>query len=415
MKTDEVNALVSSIIRSDASPQIAGFLYQFVIAVDYCFQLQPGQSLYIEKYGDVAIKSDGSFDGEANDTSIEVKLYADELGVRHHNLLNTLYNWLEDDFNFTSYRNLIIYTTQPIAKNSVLAGWEKKTPAQRLKVVSKAYTAYLKDNKERIEGKDSKKHPTISQNASMMKRVLGSVQKKDGTIDENASNERLQDLLSRVVILDSCKGLSKSYNELLKYAKVTTENLREAYINSLLGFVISPKNMENGWKIEEETFTKQVQLLAKEMAPQSMVFPDAPNITVKEGDYDDALFVKKLRAIDYKRITQAVIDFAKTTGLLTGEFDRPSAEKNLANYQEEILRLYHLKYDTAVDSLYDGRELTDDDIKRTSRIFLGELLQATHSIAFEPFGVTKSYFSEGMCHYVANDDRQNVNWLLEDE
>ncbi len=415
MKTDEVNALVSSIIRSDASPQIAGFLYQFVIAVDYCFQLQPGQSLYIEKYGDVAIKSDGSFDGEANDTSIEVKLYADELGVRHHNLLNTLYNWLEDDFNYASYRNLIIYTTQPIAKNSVLAGWEKKTPAQRLKVVTNAYTAYLKDNKEKIEGKDGKKHPTISQNASMMKRVLGSVLKKDGTIDENASNERLQDLLSRVIILDSCKGLAKSYNELLKYAKVATENLRETYINSLLGFVISPQNMENGWKIEEETFTKQVQLLAKEMAPQSMAFPDAPNITVKEEEYDDALFVKKLRAIDYKRITQAVIDFAKTTGLLTGEFDRPSAEKNRANYQEEILRLYHLKYDTAVDSLYDGRELTDDDIKRASRIFLGELLQATHSIAFAPFGVTKSYFSEGMCHYIANDDKQKVNWLLEDE
>lgn len=415
MKTDEVNALVSSIIRSDASPQIAGFLYQFVIAVDYCFQLQPGQSLYIEKYGDVAIKSDGSFDGDANDTSIEVKLYADELGVRHHNLLNTLYNWLEDDFNYASYRNLIIYTTQPIAKNSVLTGWEKKTPEQRLKVVTNAYTAYQKDNKEKIDGKDGKKHPTISQNASMMKRVLGSVLKKDGTIDENASNERLQDLLSRVIILDSCKGLVKSYNELLKYAKVTTENLREAYINSLLGFVISPKNMENGWKIEEETFTKQVQLLAKEMAPQSMVFPDAPNITIKEGEYDDALFVKKLRAIDYKRIKQAVIDFAKTTGLLTGEFDRPSAEKNLANYQEEILRLYHLKYDTAVDFLYDGSELTDDDIKRASRIFLGELLLATHSIALEPFGVTKSYFSEGMCHYIANDDKQKVNWLLEDE
>ena len=56
-------------------------------------------------------------------------------------------------------------------------------------------------------------------------------------------------------------------------------------------------------EIEEETFTKQVQLLAKEMAPQSMVFPDAPDITVKEEEYDDALFVKKLRAIDYKQKT----------------------------------------------------------------------------------------------------------------
>lgn len=415
MKSEEVNALVSSLIRSDASPQITGFLYQFVVALDYCFLLNPGQSLYIEKYGDVAIKQDGSFDTEATDVSVEVKMYSDELGIKHHNLLNTLYNWLEDDFKFESYQNLIIYTTQPFAKNSDLIGWAIMTPEQRYKIVSDAFTKYLKQNKDKIEGKDSKNHPTIKKNAMMMSRVLGSVKGEGGSTDEAASKARLQDLLSRVTIIDSCKGLLDAYNGLMKYAKVASENLREAYINSLLGFIIGPRNMENGWKIEEATFTAQVQLLAQEMAPKSMTFPDAPNVVVNEEEYEDALFVKKLKAIDYKRITQSVIDFAKTTGLLTGELDRPSAEKNLANYQEEILRLFHLKYDNAADALYDGSDLTDEAIKRASRVFLRELLQATHNIKFDPFGVTKSYFSEGMCHYMANDNEQNVKWLLENE
>lgn len=414
MKSTEVKALMSS-IRSDASPQIAGFLYQFVVALDYCFQLVPGQSLYIEKYGDVSIKNDGSFDEEATDTSVEVKMYADNLDVKHHNLLNTLYNWLEDDFNFETYQTLVIYTTQPYSKNSTLIGWERKTPAQRLKCVWDAYSKYLMDNQSKIEDKDPSKHTTIKENARQMRRVLGSVLGVEGKADEKASKERLQDLLSRVCIIDSCQNLANAYNGLMRYAKMTTALLREAFINSLLGFIISPKNMKDGWKIEEEAFTKQVQTLAKEMAPQSIAFPDAPDVTVAEGEYDDAPFVLKLKQIDYNRISDAAMDYAKTTGLLAKEFDRPSAEKNLAAYQDELLQMYRLRYDNAVDELAMRDDTSDDDIKRASRVFYRNMLIAARTPEFEPFGKTKPYFSNGMCHYMANDSVLNVKWILNDE
>lgn len=414
MKTTEVNALVS-IIRSDASPQIAGFLYQFVVALDYCFQLSPGQSLYIEKYGDVAIKSDGSFDGEAMETSVEVKMYADNMDVKHHNLLNTLYNWLEDDFHFESYQTLVIYTTQPFSKNSTLIGWERKTPAQRLKCIRDAYSKYLIDNKSKIEDKDPSKHTTIKENARQMSRVLGSVTGDEGKADEFASKERLQDLLSRVCIIDSCQNLVNAYKGLMKYAKMATTLLRESFINSLLGFIISPKNMKDGWKIEEEAFAKQVQTLAKEMAPQSIAFPDAPDVTVSEGEYDDAPFVLKLKQIDYNRIPDAAMDFAKTTGLLAKEFDRPSAEKNLANYQNELIQIYQLRYDNAVDELAMKEETDLDMVKNASRIFLRNVLMAARVPKFEPFGMTKIYFSNGMCHYLANDSLLNVKWILKDD
>lgn len=401
MKAQEVTGLIKT-ARSDASSQIAGFLYQFVVALDYCFQLSPGQSLYIEKYGDVAIKDDGSYDGEhGKDISIEIKMYADELDVNHHNLLNTLYNWMEDDFDFEKYQTLIIYTTQKIAKKSPLQGWNGKTTEERVKIVTGSFDKYLADNKAKIEDKDASKYKTIKKNARQMQRVLGT--------------DKLSSLLERVVIFDSCKNLEQAYNGLMKYAKVTTENLQETFINSLLGFIISPKNMKNGWRIDYDKFTAQVQLLAVEMAPQSITFPDAPDVTVKDGEYDDSLFVQKLKQIDSDRITDAVMDFAKTTGLLAKEFDRPSAEKNLADYQTELLQIYNLKHEIAVGELAMKGEVTNDHVKIASRVFYNQMLLAARSPQFAPFGVTKPYFSNGMCHYMANDNEQDIKWLLNDE
>lgn len=415
MKAQEVTGLIKT-VRSDASSQIAGFLYQFVVALDYCFQLSPGQSLYIEKYGDVAIKKDGSYDGEqGKDISVEIKMYSDELDVNHHNLLNTLYNWMEDDFDFEKYKTLIIYTTQKTAKKSPLQGWNSKKAEERVRIVTESFYKYLTDNKAKIEDKDTSKYKTIKKNAQQMHRVLESIILPDRKIDETASEKRLSMLLERVVIYDSCKDLKQAYDGLLKYAKVTTENLQEIFINSLLGFIISPKNMKNGWRIDYDKFTSQVQLLAIEMAPHPITFPDAPDVTVKDGEYDDSLFVQKLKQIDLKQITDAVMDFAKTTGLLAKEFERPSAEKNLADYQTELLQIYNLKHDNAIDELAMMDGVTDDYVKIASRVFYRQMLLAARSPQFAPFGVTKPYFSNGMCHYMANDNEQDIKWLLNDE
>lgn len=415
MLQSQVNTLVST-IRSDARPQIIGFLYQFVVALDNCFSLSTGESLYIEKYGDVAIKSDGSFDDGANDVSIEVKMYSDELNESHHNMLNTLYNWIDDAFAFENYKSLIIYTTQPISHSSPLIEWNTKDCESRVQCIFDCYNGYLTTNKAKIEDACASSYKAVKDKAKKMQKVIGSVRNSDGNIDWDASRRRLATLLSKVIIVDSCKNFDKEYKNLFRYAGAVSDNLREHYIQSLLGFIIDPDNVNNGWRIDYESFHKKLQTLTKEMIPQNIEFPDSPEFKVDENDYKDALFVTKLKEIKYNEVTEAIIDYAKTVRILTGELNRSSAERHLSAYLDEMGAKYRNRYANAKDELlFNPGNANDDWILAKSRYFLRSFLEDCRGIKLEPYGETKRYFSNGMCHNMANDNNYDVKWLLKDE
>ena len=57
-------------IINDATDKVKGFLYQFYTALKYCFELVPGEKLYIEKYGDITV---------SQLKQIEVKNYSNPL------------------------------------------------------------------------------------------------------------------------------------------------------------------------------------------------------------------------------------------------------------------------------------------------------------------------------------------------
>lgn len=66
---------IDTTIRGDATPQIRGFLYQFLVALKFCFEMKAGQALYIEKFGGLAIKAKE----EGGSLSVETKQYRDKI------------------------------------------------------------------------------------------------------------------------------------------------------------------------------------------------------------------------------------------------------------------------------------------------------------------------------------------------
>ncbi len=57
-------------LKFDSTSSIKGVLFQFLIALERCFEMQEGQAVYIETYGDVSVL------GNLSDSKqIESKLY----------------------------------------------------------------------------------------------------------------------------------------------------------------------------------------------------------------------------------------------------------------------------------------------------------------------------------------------------
>ena len=62
MAKEYTNEDIKAAIRGDASSTLKGFLYQCLVALKACFMMKQGQSVYVEKYGDVAILGDENAD-----------------------------------------------------------------------------------------------------------------------------------------------------------------------------------------------------------------------------------------------------------------------------------------------------------------------------------------------------------------
>jgi hypothetical protein len=96
---------MSKELAHDATKTITPIFYQCYIALEKCFDLMENESVYIETYGDVTVVS------ENESSQTEVKNYEKDLTDLSHNIWKTLKNWLNDP-NITSYKNLILLTTQ---------------------------------------------------------------------------------------------------------------------------------------------------------------------------------------------------------------------------------------------------------------------------------------------------------------
>lgn len=108
-------------LKFDSTSSIKGILFQFLIALERCFEMQEKQTVYIETYGDVSVLGN-LFDSK----QIESKLYKRPLNDSDKNVWKSIYNWTREDFPVDTFSSLILLTTQKVPIGSAWLHWNEK-------------------------------------------------------------------------------------------------------------------------------------------------------------------------------------------------------------------------------------------------------------------------------------------------
>ena len=364
----------------DASASAQGIIHQFYIGLDKCFSLVSGERLYIERYGDISV---------SNECQIEVKNYRDELTDIHENIWKTLKNWLHPDFNPNLYKSLILLTTQSFSSSSSFFKWNTLQQSQKFIILNKLYEQYNKRNKK----------------SKATQKILDYVM-------SDINKSKLEIVINKFIITTGCINGSELFNRIKdQHGKGVFPENRDDFINSLLGYIISPPVADvSGWEISFEDFSAEVAKYTDLYRTKTFIFPSPSNINVDIKQYDEHMFVQKIKDIEYEEeVPHAISDYVQTNDIIINDLKKHKIPpKVYETYNDNLAQIHGQEYSAA------KRHCPHDDIISASQDFYDEIFRKPVP-PFGNFSMTPLFFRNGIIHGLVDDNNRNLKWKLKDE
>ena len=374
---------------NDATLQKAGDIYQYLIALRDCFELNDGDTLQIETNGDVSIINDvgGHFQKE-------VKHHFGNKSIldRDIDFWKTLANWYEDYERVKNFSNYILSTTATIQSDSSFHGWNDIKKTEKLK--------RLKDI-----GAISRKNEKIFRN--QYNRIFGY------SYDES----RLLEILDKFTIEASKTSIDGISNEFSKnVGHIPSEN-RDGYIGALLGeILIKVKDPPHKWEVTKSEFDEILQIQStaygtKGTAPLPNEYAKAVVPKDKITTLEQKKFVSSIREIEYdKMIPNAISDYWKADLTVAQYFkDNLMYLESLASYVDDLSA--KMQYSKA-DSDLDAEGATEEEqIKISKRLYNGVMSWDAND--FGSIIRNQGYFQRGVIHNIV--DETDFKWKVGEE
>ena len=372
---------MSEILINDSTKTFKPIIYQFLIALEKCFEEEHfDKSIWIEKYGDVTSSSG---------TQIEVKDYQKNLTDLDHNVWKTLKNWLDDNFDATKYKNLILLTTQTISKSSKFIDWNTKNKDEKYQILNLIAEEFNKQKNK----------------SNSTQNLLNDVLKPD-------KRHKLLEILEKFTIqseADNDEVLHKKLKE--TRTDGVLEEKKDEYLDSLIGYIINPKITSGGWEIKNKDFRQKTKSLIETCTSTTKIFPkiETPPITddiIKE--HQSYLFVQKIEDIDYSEVkSEAISDFIYSRTILNEELKNYEiSKKEYRHYENELLKSFQAKRRKALLDVNSSNHINE-----SKKLYNNTTDEAAPN--FYNFNDTPKSYRNGILHELANDSENPKKYRLE--
>lgn len=374
---------------NDATEQKAGDIFQYLVALRDCFELEVGDTLQIEVNGDVSIIS-----GTSGKFQKEVKHHFSKtsLSDRDIDFWKTIANWYEDYNRIKSFDALILYCTSSIKSTSPFYEWNKLNKDAKLVKLEKIGSI----TKKREQGF-----------REQYKRIF-----YDGYNKNN-----LLELLDKFSIEASRKNIVGISDEFSKFIGHIPKNNRDAYIGALLGrILILVKDPPHKWEVTRSAFDQMLEAesaayitalkkpLPTEFAQREI--PDDQELALK-----DKRFVRAIRDIDFsKMVSEAVSDYWKMDMTVAKYFrDDLMYLSSIDAYRGDLSqKLLYAKEDKILDAV--GKS-DAEKILLSKKLYL-DVMQ-WNATDFGSIINNQSFFQHGVIHDIVDDGK--FEWKVDEE
>ena len=374
---------------NDATMQKAGHIYQHLIALRDCFELNDGETLQIETNGDVSI-----INGTGGRFQKEVKHHFgnNSISDRDIDFWKTLANWYVDYERVKNFSIYILHTTAIIKDNSPFYNWNGLTKEDKLKRLKDVGNIY-KNKEETFRNQYNK--------------IFGESYKESHLL-------KILDKFRIEAAKTSIDGISAEFSKYIGH--IPPEN-RDRYIGALLGQIeIKVKNPPHKWEVTRSAFDEILSIQSsaygmKGTTPLPDEYAKATIPAEKITTFEQKKFVTSIREIEYnEKISNAISDYWKTDLTVAKYFmNNPMYLDSLELYREALSEKMHYR---KANSELDAKGATEEEQIKLSKRLYNDIM----SWDAKDFGSiirNQGYFQRGVIHNIV--DETDFKWKVEDE